>query len=159
PMCSIRIFSMPVTSSSTVPLKHMDQISRHSTPRMGECGRTAQGNAGPIKSLRLGRRITASSPAPGRCRAVPMTLRRGWRPLPCPGPRASSLAVLQAGALVGTPVPVFCANEVQRLVDLPTLMLLVTGLRFARRLDVMQLDQATPAPAIITYGSESTEDL
>src|SRR5699024_9954359 len=69
------------------------------------------------------------------------------------------LAVLKAGAVVVTTMPMLWAKEVQQLVDLTKPKVLITDHRFATGLDEMQFDQATPAPAIITYGSESTEDL
>lgn len=72
---------------------------------------------------------------------------------------AAWLGILKAGAVVVTTMPMLWANEVQQLVELTKPSVLITDHRFVNGLDEMQFNGTTPAPAIVTYGSDAAADL
>lgn len=72
---------------------------------------------------------------------------------------AAWLGVLKAGAVVVTTMPMLWANEVQQLVELTKPTVLITDHRFVSGLEEMQFGEATPAPAIVNYGSDTDVDL
>lgn len=72
---------------------------------------------------------------------------------------AAWLGVLKAGAVVVTTMPMLWANEVQQLVELTKPKVLITDHRFVNGLEEMQFGEATPEPAIVTYGSDTDTDL
>lgn len=72
---------------------------------------------------------------------------------------AAWLGVLKAGAVVVTTMPMLWANEVQQLVELTKPTVLITDHRFVSGLEEMQFGEATPEPAIMTYGSDTDADL
>lgn len=70
---------------------------------------------------------------------------------------AAWLGVLKAGAVVVTTMPMLWAKEVSQLVDMTKPTVLITDHRHADGLE--DLGSSAASPALITYGSEATDDL